>query len=191
MNQHCPTTIGTTVLLAATLGIWAIWSIRLLGWALPVATTEAAWLGIGMVEDHATIATGHRVALALAVSGIWAAGSWAFWAAARRLWLYRGGAYFTDASVRAIRGLGLALIAAMLVDTAYTAIWPTLVTLPNTGLPGILQGGAASPVLPVRAPALRYDPGDVSLALCGLGVWLIGGVLALARAYETAARSYV
>ena len=184
-------TLGATALIILTAAFWVFWLWSFGSWAVPTVLDPDRWLALRPVETHGTVGMGQRMVLGAMVITVILAGSLNFAAALWLLILIRRGEYFTFRSTRAISILGWAFIFMTVWDTIYAAILTPVLTWNNTNTAGTLADGTVSPAIPYIGPSYYYDPGDISLALCGLGFALMGYVLTVARALEDEAKAYV
>lgn len=106
--------------------------------------------------------------------------------AVQLLWQFRKGFYFRSITARTIKRFGLGLAATAIFDTIFAAFGYSVLTWGNAPL----DAGRAGAVGYI-APSYFYDPGDITMLLCGLTFCLIGWVLQEAEHIEAENRSFV
>lgn len=184
------TYMSTAIMILAAL-FWLFWIYWVTGWMLKLTFNDTFWNGLRLVESHAERSITGRLGYACLSVATLITGCAAFAAGLNLLNHIRRGHYFTVGSCRAIRWFGIALLAAMAMDTVFDTLDHVFLSWDNTNTAVTLENGSLSLARPFIPPRFEFDSGDISLALCGLGFALLGYVLEIARGLEDETRAYV
>ncbi len=162
------------ILFIAAICFWFYWIYQATTYAFEISWTDRL-LRWRIVENHMEITLPIRIALFSLWLIVIALGSAAFYFGLRLLYCMRSGEYFQESTCRAIKYFGMFLVLAMVGDTVFASLDHVIATWNNTGESLVTDKGL-SMGRPFIGPRFEYDPGDISLALCGVGFWLIGWV---------------
>ncbi|MCH2163584.1 MAG: hypothetical protein MK098_02880 [Marinovum sp.] len=120
------------------------------------------WTQWRAVEESVVITPGMRALVALFYVPVFVVALASFCYAMRLLQFYRAGIIFDHGPAVALIGVGLSMVGVAVVDTYVYAFEETLLSAWNSDGP--------------VSPRYYYDPGDITIALAGVGFCLIGWI---------------
>lgn len=145
-------------------------------WRFPFGEPER-WNTHRWVDPGTVIETGPRLSYFLLWSGVILASMMCFLVGLHLLNRVRKGQIFDEATARALRVLGLALVFALAFDQVFQAVDPYLITRFNADGP-----------MPLR---WAYDPSDYKAILLGMVLYLCGWVMPKGIQVEQENRGFV
>ncbi len=172
--------LAATSMIVVTALFWCYWVTRLLRWLVPF-TFGGGMQSSRWIDDGVTVSVMHAGVYFVSVLVMALIGSFACWAAIKLLLALRGGAFFSLQTCRRIQVFGMAIVGAMIADTVLAASLQPILTWANP---------VDGPVGYVE-PRYVYDSGDISLALCGFGFFIIGWVFAVGAQIEAENKEFI
>jgi len=161
----------STGLLICILAFTIYWSAELLSFAVPMVFTDQINTS-RFIEDGVEATILMRALFGALWFATYAVALSAAFEALGFMWRIRSGQYFSEATARSMQTFGLLLASSMIMDTILAMFQRSVLTMANAPYDSSVAGSIGQ-----IAPRYIYDPGDITVFLCGMGFFVVGWLL--------------